>query len=167
MLARWFRRKVRQDWLVAQQEVLRHQSGAVADGGAEQREEEQQALDHQRHDRRNPTRSPGLLDPYKYEPTRGQSAQSGYGPSTQWGESTAPPSFGHRLHPGGRACTKPCANRRAQSGRRGTGAAPAQAVDIHTRRLLLAAVRKAVFGAALATALALVFAWALLGFLTG
>src|SRR5439155_5802496 len=39
--------------LAAQQEVLRHDVGAVTDGRAEQRDEQQQALDHRPHDRRN------------------------------------------------------------------------------------------------------------------
>jgi hypothetical protein len=45
--------------LVAQQEVLRHEVAAVADGRAEQRDEQQQALDHRRHDRRHRAQTDG------------------------------------------------------------------------------------------------------------
>src|SRR5262249_35077417 len=51
--------------LVAQQEVLRHHIGAVADGRADQRDEQQQALDHRVHDRRplEPTETDRLSSP--------------------------------------------------------------------------------------------------------
>jgi hypothetical protein len=46
--------------LVAQQEVLRDEIGAGAEGRVEEGDEQQQALDHQRHDRPRRIRLVGL-----------------------------------------------------------------------------------------------------------
>jgi hypothetical protein len=72
---------------VAQQDVLRHQLGPGADGRSEQREEEQQALDHRRHDRgTGPEQAAGLLDPDR---SRGSFVNRSSGASTAAGIGSA------------------------------------------------------------------------------